>query len=452
MAEIRMPKLSENMTDGMLLKWCVEPGQRVQAGDVVAEVETDKANMEIEATQAGVVAALCAVQGDIVPVGSTLIVLDGTESDHKPSEGTAQRRSTAPTVQPEITGAPLPADTSAPEAPANALQTDCDLLVIGGGQAGSYAAMRASALGARVCLVDGNPLGVGGTFIHQLETPIQVLAEFARLHERSAKGRDELWLELRRRVNSACQVQNRLLEQDLEAAGVRLVSGRAFVTASEKAVVLDNNGNALQSIHARAILIASGCTPTVPQVLAAVAGFIREPGDLLRSRQRPESCIVWGDSPDAFTLAGALAGIGVKTVLAVSADATLPDESIRRVEEADGPIVRLDDVKKVSEADDQVHVDCTSQGKEKRLSGQAVVWCGELKPLTTGLGLMKLGIAPDPASGGGIPVDTRMTTPVRSVFAAGGCVRGGESVNTTREEGQRAAECAFALISGRLRG
>lgn len=75
MAEITMPSLSESMKEGKLLRWCVAEGAVVRAGDVIAEVETDKANMEIEATADGTVTALHAKPGDNVPVGAPLATL-----------------------------------------------------------------------------------------------------------------------------------------------------------------------------------------------------------------------------------------------------------------------------------------------------------------------------------------------------------------------------------------
>ena len=58
MPDIVMPKLSESMTEGKLLRWNVTEGAWVQVGDVLAEVETDKANMEIETLEAGRIEAL----------------------------------------------------------------------------------------------------------------------------------------------------------------------------------------------------------------------------------------------------------------------------------------------------------------------------------------------------------------------------------------------------------
>lgn len=72
---IRMPKLSESMTEGKVLHWVVKPGDFVCAGDVVGEVETDKANMELEATAPGYVAEILVPAGNVAAVGSPLLRL-----------------------------------------------------------------------------------------------------------------------------------------------------------------------------------------------------------------------------------------------------------------------------------------------------------------------------------------------------------------------------------------
>ncbi|HUX06194.1 MAG TPA: biotin/lipoyl-containing protein, partial [Acidobacteriota bacterium] len=52
--EVTMPKLSDTMEEGKILKWLVKEGDEVSSGDVIAEIETDKADMEMEAFEDGV--------------------------------------------------------------------------------------------------------------------------------------------------------------------------------------------------------------------------------------------------------------------------------------------------------------------------------------------------------------------------------------------------------------
>lgn len=81
MKQILMPKLSEAMTEAKFLCWLVEPGTLVRKGDLIAEVETDKANMDIEALEDGIIGPLYAHPGDMIPAGNVLADFATTASD-----------------------------------------------------------------------------------------------------------------------------------------------------------------------------------------------------------------------------------------------------------------------------------------------------------------------------------------------------------------------------------
>jgi pyruvate dehydrogenase E2 component (dihydrolipoyllysine-residue acetyltransferase) len=83
---ILMPQLGLTMTEGTLAEWKVAPGDRVKAGDVIFLVETDKISNDIEAAADGVIEALHAVPGDVLPVGGVLatIVTDGDDANGDP--------------------------------------------------------------------------------------------------------------------------------------------------------------------------------------------------------------------------------------------------------------------------------------------------------------------------------------------------------------------------------
>mgnify|MGYP001342385435 CR=1 FL=1 len=76
--EILMPALSPTMTEGNLTKWLVKEGQEVKAGDVIAEIETDKATMEVEAVDEGFVEKLLFNEGDNnIPVNKPIALISG---------------------------------------------------------------------------------------------------------------------------------------------------------------------------------------------------------------------------------------------------------------------------------------------------------------------------------------------------------------------------------------
>jgi pyruvate dehydrogenase E2 component (dihydrolipoamide acetyltransferase) len=85
---IEMPKLSDTMTEGTLIKWHKKIGDSVQIGDILAEIETDKATMEMEAFDEGIITEIRVQEGEKALINGILAILDGdseTTTDLKPS-------------------------------------------------------------------------------------------------------------------------------------------------------------------------------------------------------------------------------------------------------------------------------------------------------------------------------------------------------------------------------
>lgn len=105
---IEMPKLSDTMTEGTLLKWLKKVGDKVEMGDVLAEIETDKATMEMEAFDDGVMAEIFVQAGQKVAVGQKIaqLALSGekpgdasTPAQPAPTEKAAPQKETAPAAK-----------------------------------------------------------------------------------------------------------------------------------------------------------------------------------------------------------------------------------------------------------------------------------------------------------------------------------------------------------------
>jgi len=85
MYEIVMPQLSDSMDEGKLIAWKVSVGQAVKSGDVIAEVESDKAIMEVQSFQDGVVAELLVKEDSEVPVGTVIAKIATDQQEQKKS-------------------------------------------------------------------------------------------------------------------------------------------------------------------------------------------------------------------------------------------------------------------------------------------------------------------------------------------------------------------------------
>jgi pyruvate dehydrogenase E2 component (dihydrolipoamide acetyltransferase) len=85
-----MPKMGDAMEEGTLIKWLKSEGDEVQEGDPIAEIETDKASMEIEAEDSGTLAQLIASEGDDIPVGEAIAFIQGEGEEVPERDGSGQ--------------------------------------------------------------------------------------------------------------------------------------------------------------------------------------------------------------------------------------------------------------------------------------------------------------------------------------------------------------------------
>ena len=138
---IKMPALSPTMEEGTLAKWLVKPGDTVSAGDIMAEIETDKATMEFEAVDEGTIASIAVEAGtEGVKVGTVIAILaeegedvdeaaaaapsgDEEPAEEKPAKDESEDKSEPAKAAPRESAKPARAsvdtDTKAPAAPKN---------------------------------------------------------------------------------------------------------------------------------------------------------------------------------------------------------------------------------------------------------------------------------------------------------------------------------------------
>ncbi len=113
---IEMPKLSDTMTEGTLVKWHKQIGDTVEIGDILAEIETDKATMEMEAFDDGILTDILIKEGEKALIGGVLAILDGdslTPASPSPnSPATAISKTPAPAIA-AAKSASIPASASA---------------------------------------------------------------------------------------------------------------------------------------------------------------------------------------------------------------------------------------------------------------------------------------------------------------------------------------------------
>lgn len=142
---VEMPKLSDTMEEGTLIKWAVKVGDTVSAGDHLADLETDKATMELQAFDDGTVAKLILDEGATVPVGQVILVLaeegesveDAANTEVAAAPALAEPASAGGSEEPTKTPEPTPAPATpapAPIAPAAPAPTPVPTATTSGGK------------------------------------------------------------------------------------------------------------------------------------------------------------------------------------------------------------------------------------------------------------------------------------------------------------------------------
>jgi pyruvate dehydrogenase E1 component beta subunit len=113
--ELKMPALSPTMEEGTLAKWLVKEGDEVKSGDILAEIETDKATMEFEAVDEGTIAKILVPEGtDGVKVGQPIALLDGEGAQSQPAAAPVESKEA---VQGPDQAIPKPSDQKTLEHP-----------------------------------------------------------------------------------------------------------------------------------------------------------------------------------------------------------------------------------------------------------------------------------------------------------------------------------------------
>ncbi len=171
--DVFMTQLSPTMTEGKIARWLKKEGDTLQSGELLLEVETDKATMEVEVTDEGVLHKIIAAEGALVPVGAAIAVIAEDDEDIAADYEPEGMSAAAPVATPqEVVETIAQAAAATDEAhaddeyelnlkPAGIFNADgeYDVVVVGAGPGGYVAAIRAAQLGLKVACIESTHLG-----------------------------------------------------------------------------------------------------------------------------------------------------------------------------------------------------------------------------------------------------------------------------------------------------
>ena len=437
--ELKMPQLGLTMEEGTLSKWLKHEGDTVKAGEVVAEITTDKLTNELTSEQDGVVLKLVAQEGDDIPVKGTLAWI-------------GQAGEAVPGAVPAAVAAAVPQAPAAPSAaPAGGKKS---VIVIGGGPGGYVAAIRAAQLGAEVTVVEKQYLG--GTCLNVGCIPTKCLLHSAELVEQIKTQGKDIGVEVEGVKVNFPQViahKNAISKQLtsgvaglLKMNKVKKVDGTAKFTGEKQLEVTKADGSK-ETMTADAIIVATGSVNAQPPI----PGLKENPNCIdstgaLSLEKLPQTMVVIGGGVIGLELACAYAAFGTKITVVEAMDHMLPM--------LDGDLTKIG-VAHMKKMGMDFHLECPVQSVESSPVGAKVV-CKDKSGKTVSFEAEKVLVAIgrkantaglDLAAGkidndkGRILVNDKMETNVPGVYAIGDCVFGhAQLAHTASAMGEVASE------------
>ena len=437
--ELKMPQLGLTMEEGTLSKWLKHEGDTVKAGEVVAEITTDKLTNELTSEQDGVMLKLVAQEGDDIPVKGTLAWI-------------GQAGEAVLGAVPAAVAAAVP---QAPAAPAAApVGGKKSVIVIGGGPGGYVAAIRAAQLGAEVTVVEKQYLG--GTCLNVGCIPTKCLLHSAELVEQIKTQGKDIGVEVEGVKVNFPQViahKNAISKQLtsgvaglLKMNKVKKVDGTAKFTGEKQLEVTKADGSK-ETMTADAIIVATGSVNAQPPI----PGLKENPNCIdstgaLSLEKLPQTMVVIGGGVIGLELACAYAAFGTKITVVEAMDHMLPM--------LDGDLTKIG-VAHMKKMGMDFHLECPVQSVESSPVGAKVV-CKDKSGKTVSFEAEKVLVAIgrkantaglDLAAGkidndkGRILVNDKMETNVPGVYAIGDCVFGhAQLAHTASAMGEVASE------------
>lgn len=424
MAEvIIMPKLGFNMSEGKLVEWYKAEGEEVKKGEPLFSVETDKTNMDIEATGDGVVRKLFIEAGDQIPVTLPIAIVGAADEniDDLIAESLAQLGDNAgdAAAASAAEAAPAAEEKAAPAGNGH----DYEIAVIGGGPGGYVAAIKAAQMGKKTVIIEKE--NFGGTCLNVGCIPTKALLRSAEaLKEvKESSNFGVVDVDTSNATLDLAKVQERKKKVISQLVGgvQGLVKGNGAAIENGEGKLVDVhtievNG---KKITADNIIIATGSqAKSLPIEISADATVLTST-EMLDIDKAPGSMVVIGGGVIGIEFAYFLATIGVKVSVVEFLDRILPmvDEEITT--QVTGHLqdmgINIYTSAKVTEITaDSVKFE--KDGKVQELPAEQVLMAVGRGPSLDGIDTEALGIKTER---GAIVTDNTLKTSVSNIYAIG---------------------------------